>query len=192
MQSQTLPRQVLDWVAMLVRLRDGDREGLRQHYLALGPEDRQLRFGHAVDAAFIDDYVAGIDFAKETVFGVRSGPGQWIGIGHLAADGGDGFHAEPPAGQRRAAELGLSVLPAVRGHGLGAAIFRFAVAHASRAGVERLHMRFLTRNQAVLALARDAEMEIRSEAGESAAHLVVPRYEQFVRMLIEQPARVAH
>ena len=171
MHPQLLPRQVFDWVALLERLHDTDRQGLLEHYLALSPEDRRLRFGLLVSDEFVRDYVDRIDFRGEVVFGLCSGAGQWLGIGHLSAAADD-------------AELGLSVLEHARGRGLGAAIFRFAVAHAARNGVARLFMHFLTRNKAILSLARSALMEIRSTAGESDAHLVVPPHADFVRMLI--------
>ncbi len=171
MQAELLPRQVLDWVAMLERMQESERAGLLRHYLALGPEDRRLRFGLSVSDEFIVSYVERVDFANEVVFGVCSGAGEWLGIGHISTPGVD-------------AELGLSVLEHARGKGLGGAIFRFAVAHAARNGVHRLFMHFLTRNKAILALARSAGMEIRSEAGESDAHLVVPSHADFVRMLI--------
>lgn len=171
MQPELLPRQVLDWVALLERLQDADRDGLRRHYLALDAEDRRLRFGLQVTDEFIDGYVAKVDFERDVVFGVCSGTGRWLGIGHLV-----------PAVED--AELGLSVLPEARGKGLGAAIFRFAVAHAARRGVRRLFMHFLSRNKAILEIARGARMKIESEAGESDAHLVVPPYPEFVRMLI--------
>ena len=175
MPPQLLARQVLDWVALLERLHDADREGLLRHYLALDAQDRRLRFGLQVTDGFIENYVSRIDFERDVVFGVCSGVGRWLGVGHLAGSGED-------------AELGLSVLPQARGKGLGAAIFRFAVAHAARKGVRRLFMHFLTRNKAILAIARSAGMEISSEAGESDAHLVVPPYPQFVRMLIDMPS----
>jgi GNAT superfamily N-acetyltransferase len=172
MQPELLPRQVLDWVALLERLHESDRAGLARHYLALDGDDRRLRFGVQVTDEFIGAYVDGVDFERDVVFGVCSGAGhQWLGVGHLVLNGED-------------AELGLSVLPEARGKGLGAAIFRFAVAHAARRGVRRLFMHFLTRNKAVLAIARGARMDIESEAGESDAHLVVPPYPEFVRMLI--------
>jgi GNAT superfamily N-acetyltransferase len=170
MQAQLLPRQVLDWVALLERLHDDDRPGLCAHYLALAAEDRRLRFGLQVTDEFIEKFVERVDFGRDVVFGVCSGSGRWLGIGHLVPGNG--------------AELGLSVLPEARGKGLGAAIFRFAVAHAARNGVRRLFMHFLTRNKAILSIARAARMAIESEAGESDAHLVVPPYPEFVRMLI--------
>jgi len=171
-EQQGLSRNVLDWVALLERVDEGDRQGVLGHLLALGPEDRRLRFGLLVDDDYIGRYVSRIDFQRDVVFGVCTGLGEWLGVGHLVLDG---VHAE----------LGLSVLPAARGHGLGAAIFRFAAAHAARAGVGRLYMHFLTSNRSILAIARKAHMRIESTAGEADAYLVVPPYPEFVSMLIE-------
>ena len=169
-----LPRRLLDWVALFERLGPGDRDSLVAHFTSLGPEDRRLRFGILVDDAFLARYVDGMDFGRDVVFGARTGPGQWVGIGHLVLDG-------------NAPELGLSVLPAARGRGLGAAIFRYAVVRAARAGNDRLYMHCLTTNRAIMSIARAAGMSIRSDSGEADAHLVVPPYPEFARMLIGEP-----
>lgn len=175
MTNSTLPRHVLDWVALLERLDAADRGSLLAHFRSLDAEDRRLRFGLPVSDDHIGRYVQAIDFARDVVFGVRMADDRWIGIGHLV------LHGTP-------AELGLSVLPDARGRGLGAAIFRFAVAHAARAGVGRLYMHCLTENRSIMSIARAAGMAIRSEGGEADAYLVVPPYPEFVRMLIEEGA----
>lgn len=169
-----LPRRLLDWVALFERLTPYESPELACHFTALDTEDRRLRFGLPVDDAFIVRYVSGLDFDRDAIFGVCSGPGEWLGVGHLAAMGKD-------------AELGLSVLPYARGRGLGAAIFRYAVAHAARAGAEKLHMHFLTSNRAIASIARTAGMIVRSESGEADAYLEVPPYPELARMLIRQP-----
>lgn len=171
-QPRVLSRNVLDWVALMERLGEDDRTSFADHLKALSESDRRLRFGTAVDDEFIDRYVGRIDFRRDIVFGVRSGPGQWIGGGHLVA-------------QDRTAELGLSVLDPARGHGLGGAILRFAAARAARMGATRLYMHFLTSNRSILAIARRAGMAIESESGEADAYLVVPPIPEFVRQLIE-------
>lgn len=173
--NRLLPRTLLDWVALLERLGPADRPGLRAHFEALGLEDRRLRFGLPVEDDFIARYVDGLDFDRDVVFGVCSGPGDWLGVGHLVLGA-------------PAAELGLSVLPDARGRGLGAAIFRFAVAHAARAGVDRLYMHCLTTNRAIMSIARGAGMRIRADGGEADAHLLVPPYPELARMLIGERA----
>lgn len=166
-----LPARLLDWVALFERLTAADCDSLIAHFVALGAEDRRLRFGIQVDDAFIERYVRGIDFERDVVFGARSSPGEWVGIGHLVRDGDY-------------SELGLSVLPDARGRGLGAAIFRYAVVRAARAGNDRLHMHCLTSNRAIMSIARSAGMTIQPEAGEADAYLEVPPYPEFARMLI--------
>lgn len=179
MPAGLMQRRILDWVALIDRLEAQDREALRDHFLALGEEDRRLRFGVAVSDRHIDAYVAGIDFNASHVYGVRGRGHAWLGIGHLSH--GDG-----------AAELGLSVLPAVRGRGLGAAIFRYAVAHASRLGAGRLYMQFLSSNRAIVSIARSAGMEIASNGGEADAYLLVPDHAELVAQLVAAPDREAH
>lgn len=169
--TKTLSRNVLDWVALLERLGEDDRGAFAGHLRALDEADRRLRFGLAVDDDFIDRYVGRIDFSSDVVFGVRAGPGELVGVGHLVVQG-------------RTSELGLSVLPKARGRGLGAAIFRFAAARAARAGAARLYMHFLTSNRAILSIARKAGMSIHSEAGEADAYLVVPPFPEFVSQLM--------
>jgi RimJ/RimL family protein N-acetyltransferase len=171
-QTSALSRNVLDWVALMERLGEDDRDGFAAHLRSLDESDRRLRFGVAVDDEFIERYVHRIDFRKDIVFGVRSGPGEWIGVGHLVVQG-------------RTSELGLSVLSPARGRGLGGAILRFAAVRAARAAASRLYMHFLTSNRAILAIARRAGMAIESESGEADAHLVVPPIPEFVRQLIQ-------
>jgi GNAT superfamily N-acetyltransferase len=175
MPHALMPRRVLDWVALIDRVGPQDRDSLRRHFLALDEEDRRLRFGVAVSDSHIDKYVAGIDFAASHVYGVRGRGQGWLGIGHLSHGNG-------------AAELGLSVLPVARGRGLGAAIFRYAVAQASRLGAGRLYMQFLTRNRAILSIARSAAMEIASHGSEADAYLLVPDHADLVAQLVAGPA----
>lgn len=163
--------RILDWVAMIDRLVPDDRPGLAGHFLSLESSDRHLRFGGVVSDDHIRRYVDSIDFGVSWVYGIRDGRGGWVGIGHLSP---------LPDG----AELGLSVVPAARGRGLGAAIFRFAVAQASRDGAERLYMHCLTSNQAILSIARSAGMAIGSSGGEADAWLRIPPQDELVRLLM--------
>lgn len=171
MQVNTLPMHVLDWVALIERLEDADRLSLVRHFKSLSPEDRRLRFGLPVSDEHIERYVRGLDFERAHVYGVRTGnDDEWLGIGHL--DDGGGL-----------TELGLSVLPSARGHGLGAAIFRYAVGQAARKGVSRLYMHFLTSNKSIASIARKAGMTIQSEAGEADAFLLVPPQAELIHQL---------
>jgi GNAT superfamily N-acetyltransferase len=166
-----MSNRILDWVALIDRLGPQDRDSLRRHFLALGEDDRRLRFGVAVSDSHIDSYVEGIDFVASHVYGVRSRDGSWLGIGHLSHGTGT-------------AELGLSVMPHGRGRGLGGAIFRYAVAQAARRRASRLYMHCLTSNRAILSIARSAGMEIVLAGGEADAYLLVPNHADLVAQLV--------
>jgi len=170
-----VPKRLLDWVALIERLGERDRDDLLRHFLALDADDRRLRFGTSVRDDHVRRYIGSLDFERSYVYGVRDADGGWLGVGHL--------QDETPGN----AELGLSVLPHARGRGLGAAIFRYAVAHAARAGASRLYMHFLASNRAIASIARSAGMTMRSEGGEANAYLQVPAYPDLARMLIRQP-----
>ncbi len=118
------------------------RSALTEHFLALGGEDRRLRFGMAISDHGVTDYVARMDFERDAVFGVFDDDMHLAGVGHLAR--GEGF-----------AELGVSVLPAHRGLGLGAALLTRAEGRCTqlvRAYAEqRAH--WLAENGAMLHLA---------------------------------------
>lgn len=167
-----VPKRLLDWVALIERLAEPDRDDLLRHFLALDDDDRRLRFGTSVRDDHVRRYIGSLDFERSYVYGVRDADGGWLGVGHL--------QDETPGN----AELGLSVLPHARGHGLGAAIFRYAVAQASRNGSTRLYMHMLTSNRAILSIARNAGMHIESGGGEADAHLVVPDHATLIRQLV--------
>jgi GNAT superfamily N-acetyltransferase len=135
-----------------------DRASLAPHFLALGGDDRRLRFGIPINDDAVRDYVARIDFERDAVFGVYDDALHLIGAAHVAR--GDGH-----------AELGVSVLPGARGRGIGAALLARAHLRARNWGVRALFMHCLSENGAMMHLARKQEMEIVAEAGEAEAWL---------------------
>jgi GNAT superfamily N-acetyltransferase len=138
-----------------------ERPKLVAHLLALHAEDRRLRFGLPVSDDTIRDYVERIDFGRDAVFGVFDDELNLAGAAHLArADG----HAE----------LGVSVLPAQRGRGVGAALLERAHVHARNWGIRALFMHCLTENAAMMHLARKQGMRIAAAGGEADAHLALP------------------
>jgi GNAT superfamily N-acetyltransferase len=138
-----------------------ERGKLRVHFLALGAEERRLRFGLPLADDTIADYVARIDFARDAVFGVFDDELNLAGAAHLA-------RAEEHA------ELGVSVLPAHRGRGIGAALLERAHTHARNWGIGTLFMHCLTENAAMMHLARKQGMRIATASGEADAHLALP------------------
>ncbi|MGH8723794.1 MAG: GNAT family N-acetyltransferase, partial [Burkholderiales bacterium] len=86
-----------------------ERPALQQHFLALGGEDRRLRFGAPMNDAGVRAYLARIDFGRDAVFGVFDDALHLIGAAHVARSDAH-------------AELGVSVLPGYRGRGVGGAL----------------------------------------------------------------------
>lgn len=135
-----------------------ERPKLASHFLALGAEDRRLRFGLPIADGSIADYVAHIDFGCDAVFGVFDDELHLAGAAHLA-------RAEDHA------ELGVSVLPAHRGRGIGGTLLERAHAHARNWGIGILFMHCLSENAAMMHLARQRGMRIVAASGEADAHL---------------------
>ena len=136
------------------------REALARHFLALPSEDHRLRFGRSMAPAAIREYVAGLDFDRDAVFGIFDDELELVGAAHVAplADG---------------AELGVSVLPGHRGQGVGSALFGRAHAYARNQLLRQLFMHCLAENKAMMHIARKAGMTIVTEAGEAAASLAL-------------------
>ena len=135
-----------------------DRSALDPHFLALGGEDRRLRFGASLNDAAVRAYVARIDFERDAGFGVYDDALHLIGAAHVARSDGH-------------AELGVSVLPGHRGRGIGGALLARAHLRARNWGVRALFMHCLTENEAMMHLARKQAMEIMVESGEAEAWL---------------------
>jgi GNAT superfamily N-acetyltransferase len=134
---------------------------LERHFLALASEDRRLRFGAGLNDFAVRAYVRGINFQRDAMFGVLDDELRVIGAAHLARSNGH-------------AELGVSVLPEHRDHGIGGALLGRAHTHARNWGVHALFMHCLTENSAMMHLARKQRMEIVADAGEADAWLKLP------------------
>lgn len=152
---------------VLVReLASKDREQLLTHFLALGSEDRLLRFGQTVPDHVIENYVRTIDFSRNTVFGVFDHELELIGVGHLAY--------LPAEGDKRTAEFGVSVLESARGHGVGTKLFERAAIRSRNTRVSMLYMHCLSRNATMMHIAKKSGMRIEYAYGEADAYLSLP------------------
>lgn len=138
-----------------------ERDTFERHLLVLDNEDRRLRFGVVLPDQAIRDYVARISFERDAVFGVFDDELCLIGAAHLARCD---THAE----------LGISVLPAWRGAGLGTVLLARSHTHARNWGIRRLFMHCLTENAAMVHLARKEGMSIAASSGEADAWLELP------------------
>ncbi len=139
-----------------------DRPALERHLLALGTDDRRLRFGNAMSDAAIGGYVERIDFERDALFGVFGDELELVGAAHLARAPGH-------------AELGVSVLSKHRNAGIGGALLARAVLHARNWQLRALFMHCLRENGAMMHLARKQRMLVKTEAGEADAWLELPR-----------------
>ena len=143
-----------------VRLHELDRALLEEHFLALGAEDRRLRFGAAIVDDGVRAYVARLDFERDGIFAVQDDALRLLAVVHVA-----------PVGD--SAEFGLSVLPESRGQGLGNILFTRAVVYLRNRGSREVFVHCLAENGAMMHLARKNGMRIVGSGGESDARLVL-------------------
>ena len=148
----------------VLRLNSRYREDIAQHLLQLPEEDRRLRFGQAISDAAVRHYVEGIDFARDSVFGIHGDALELVGVAHVAL--------EP---SKRIAELGVSVDPGSRGKGYGFALLQRAVLHAANLGYRVLFMYCLAENGIMRHLAKKAGLTVVIERGEVDARLKLDR-----------------
>jgi GNAT superfamily N-acetyltransferase len=146
----------------------GPRHGERisAHLLALGPQDRYLRFGYAANDEQIRRYVDGLDFERDEIFGIFNRKLQLIAMAHLA------LSTDPEL--KSCAEFGVSVLAHARGRGYGARLFERAEVHARNEGVDMMFIHALSENTAMLNIARKAGAKIERDGSESEAYLKLP------------------
>lgn len=153
-------------------LSERDRRSLLMHCLALGENDRRLRFGSTMPDESITKYVQRIDFKRDTVFGVYDNKFHLVGVGHLAFVPRDALPTINRAtGKECIAEFGVSVLESARGFGVGSKLFERAAIHCRNADVDTLYMHYLATNKTMIHIARKAGMEIQCNYGEADAYL---------------------
>jgi len=135
---------------------------LLAHFVALGAEDRRLRFGHAISDEGLALYVGKLDFKGDGIFVVRDARRRIVAAAHVALAHGR-------------AEAGLSVLPEGRGKGLGTRLFQRAAEFARQRGAARIDMHFISENKGMQHVARKCGMRVITHAGESEAYLLIPQ-----------------
>jgi len=148
-------------------LHAGHTEEILQHLLQLNDEDRRLRFGTQTPDEVIQRYVKGLDFSKDTIFGIFDLNLKLIGMTHLA-------YLPEVKGQARAAEFGVSVLPEGRSQGFGTALLKRSAVHSRNTRIETLYVHCLTSNKAMMHLAQKAGMSIEYAHGDADAYLKLP------------------
>ena len=155
-----------DLIVPIRSLGENHRSRIGGHLKALDSDDRYYRFGYTVSDAQIDDYVAGLDFERDEIFGIYNRRLQLIAVAHLAYSSDVRLDA--------CAEFGVSVLPQARGRRFGNRLFERALMHASNQGVRMMFLHVLTENTVMLKIARRAGATVKRDGSESEAHLVLP------------------
>jgi RimJ/RimL family protein N-acetyltransferase len=158
-----LPASAAPGVAVL-RLNPRYRDDIACHLLQLPAEDRRLRFGRAIRDDAIREYVGGIDFGRDRVFGILGPALELVGVTHLALD---------PAA--RSAELGISVDASRRVTGYGYAMLQRAALNATNLGYRALFMHCLAENAIMMRLARKAGLLVVIEGAEADGRLKLDR-----------------
>lgn len=160
------------------------RQQLLRHVLALDEADRYLRFGYPADDRQIRQYVEGIDFERDQVFGIFNRSLELIAAAHLA---------HPNDFQSRGfAEFGVSVSKHARGRGYGSRLFERAAIHAANDGVKMLYIHALSENAAMIRIARKAGATVERAGGESECYLKLPVASLETRLSALLSAQVGH
>lgn len=142
------------------------RARIARHLLDLDEHDRYLRFGYAATDAQIQQYVDGLNFDRDQVFGIFNRRLAMIAMAHLA-------HPSDLT-QSGFAEFGVSVSKHARGRGYGKLLFERAAIHAVNHGVDTLYIHALSENTVMLRIARNAGAVIERTGSESEAYLRLP------------------
>lgn len=143
------------------RLGNIHRGRLRTHFLQLDATDRHLRFGSSLNDSAVIHYLDSIDFERDEVYAVEDDMQRILGVVHIAV-----LPLE--------AELGLSVIAAARGQGIGNALFERAVMHLRNRCVREVLVRCLHQNAAMMHLAHKYGMHIQQDGPDREARLELP------------------
>ena len=138
-----------------------DKPQLRAHFLQLDASDRHLRFGASLNDIAVINYVESINFERDEIYAVSDDAHSILGVVHIAVVGQE-------------AELGLSVLAAVRGQGIGNNLFERAVMRLRNRCVREVLVRCLHQNAAMMHLAQKYGMKIHQDGIDREARLELP------------------
>lgn len=126
------------------RLWSSDQEQISIHFRRLGAKSRRMRFGGAVNDAFVENYSRRLIELGSLMFGAFP-DGELRALGELR-----GLLDKWPA----TGEAAFSVQEAWQDQGLGAALMDRVVAAAQNRGVKSLHMLCLRENEKMRHLAQ--------------------------------------
>lgn len=139
-------------------------EKFRDHLLRLDNDSRRMRFGMAVDDAFITAYAERANGMKSVIYGYFEG-----GLMHAAAELrsiGEGWGQE--------AEAAFSVEPAYQDGGVGTELLGRIILAARNRGIHQLFMNCLSENRKMQRIARKYDAELHFDLGEVVGHVRTP------------------
>ncbi len=148
-----------------------DIEKYAEHLKRLDHEDRILRFCQAVKDEAIDNVVGKIRDrmarGEDEIFAHFSPSGELLGAAHVSIGPSEN-------GKERIAEVGISVLPEGRGHGIAKALMERAILHAENRRCARLVTMCLVNNESMDKLAKSVGMTVKRNLGENVRHGELP------------------
>src|SRR5262245_37670416 len=124
-----------------------ETEKFRDHLLRLDIESRRMRFGMAIDDAFIESYAERADLIKSVIYGYFVG-GEMRAAAELRTIG-EGWSQE--------AEAAFSVETEWQDTGVGTDLLGRIILAARNRGIERLYMNCLSENRKMQRIARKYE-----------------------------------
>jgi RimJ/RimL family protein N-acetyltransferase len=136
------------------------------HLLALGEDDRYMRFGHHASDEQIEHYVKSLRFGHDQLLGIFDRRLQLIAVAHLALS----THMQ----DFETAEFGVSVLRHARGRGYGGRLFARSMVYARNSGITHLVVHSLSENAPMIRIAQRAGAQIERHGSESEALLRLP------------------
>jgi GNAT superfamily N-acetyltransferase len=153
---------------------------IARHLMTLNAADRYLRFGYLAQDEQIQNYVDGLNFERDAIFGVFNDSLQLVAMAHLAFSVDRSLDA--------CGEFGVSVQKKARGRGYGTKLFERAVRHARNAGVHLFFIHALSENTAMLKIARKGGATVVKDGSESEAYLQLPpaTFDSMVSEMLEE------
>ncbi len=135
---------------------------IKQHFLRLSPEDRQLRFCGAVGDGFIANHVDGLDWNHAILVGYFDG-GTLRGVGEMCLERTGGR-----------AEAAITVEEGWRGGHVGTELLRYLITIAGNRAMRTIYMICLLDNHRIQHIARKFTDRLVIREDEAEADLKVP------------------
>ena len=156
------------------------RERIATHLQALDEHDRYLRFGYMANDKQIQRYVDSLNFERDEIFGIYNRKLELLAMAHLAY--------APDKSCESCAEFGVSVNKSARGRGYGARLFDRAAMHARNDGVNLMFIHALSKNTAMLKIARNAGATVERDGSEAEAYLRLtpPTFDSHMTEMVEE------